>query len=204
MQQSSLSDGNPGFTALIKCLNPITEFLGVKPQLFISNINSLNKKCYSKKTEYRVGLYQQILKDIENKASFNIPLELTPEQSKTFRQYIRSQMDSFIGTKGNLILPTELLVNVLIPKSRQIEVNHFNTKQMISFYYKKAIASPSTIDSFISFISSKENFDKFKGILSKQVKAILRTKINNLTYREIWEAKYHKNYYESFLQVHSG
>ncbi len=197
-----LGQGNPEFTALIKCFIPISEFLGENNEKFIQSLNCLNKRIYSKNVEIRIRKYKQRL-DFFEQFSPDEGDNLNMNNYVNIRTFLKGLHSNFLACRGKDVINTEFLVNLFLNNNEKIEVNKFNLVNIVSFYFNLKITNENLNERFIRFIIKEENFSKFKTLLSKKLKDTFNKKINKHTIKEILELKFCRNEYREYVEKYS-
>ena len=140
-----LSNGNLPLTVILKSLPVLCVFLSEKEEDFMKKLGTYNKKLYSKMRVLVSGRWKKDLKDFQEVYNYLEQNYFTPIEDKVVNT--RRNMDDDIRIWINTIFTNyknkeksrdnlEILVNLLIPKEKWIELNSANLLKMLNFYHK--------------------------------------------------------------------
>lgn len=205
--------GNLPLTVILKSVQILSGFLGEKDEAFMSMIGIKNKKLYSKMRVIQLAewnknlvLFREIWAHLlKSELSSSIELVIVSTRSDTIIQQIKSEMNQLLiklkNKLGNKDI-TEILVNVLIPKEKWIELNSANLNKLISFYYN-IFEQTFSIENFEKFILMNENYLKYIKYFSPKLQSYYNEILLNSKYkrREIYKALYFKSNYEDLFRT---
>jgi len=170
MTMELLGYGNLPLTVIIKALPSISSFLGDTSESFLNKLGSNNKKLYSKLKVLQSGEFKRML------TNFTDVYKIVPEKNlvnvKNIDEDVRSLITSLYLSYKNKINTresVEILVNLLIPKEKWIELHSSNLMKMISFYYNKS-KHLKTTDDFEEFILLNSNYKKYFSVWTSKIK----------------------------------
>jgi hypothetical protein len=204
-----LSYGNLPLTVILKSVQVLSSFLGDKDDTFMTMIGNKNKKLYSKMRIIQLAEWKKDLdsfREIYTHLNIN---EITEEaivstKSNTIIQQIKSEINQllikFKNKLGNKEI-TEILVNVLIPKEKWIELNSANLSKLICFYYN-IFEQTFSIENFEKFLLMNDNYSKYIKYFSSKLQGYYNELLFNSKYkrRDIYKALIFKSKYEELFK----
>jgi hypothetical protein len=183
---------SPGLFALIRCLDPICEFIGEKPLEFIQKQKYSCKKLYSriiparisdlgekiKKFKYIVSTEEILRKKFEisnegynNFDSWNFK-NSDPNPIIKNKNLLKSLITSSLSVLDKMSSKTiEFMIDFLIPSKYKSILSEYNRTDLILFYGKKvALKSEDELqDMFVNFILAGDNFQKYFSEKSSKI-----------------------------------
>jgi hypothetical protein len=209
MSMELLCYGNLPLTVILKSVQVLSSFLGEKDETFMSKIGIKNKKLYSKMRVIQLAEWKKSL-DLfrEIYTNLNIPSNIEEfivlTRCNTIIQQIKSDINQllikFRNKLGNNEI-TEILVNVLIPKEKWIELNSSNINKLVSFYYN-IFDQTFSIENFEKFLLMNQNYSKYIKYFSSKLHGYYYELLFDSQYmrKDICKALIFKSNYEDLFR----